>query len=91
VAELAAANFEKLGYHQVKTAHLRPAAFGAAKGFRFDMSYTTTTGLEMKAMALACQRNGKLDLIIFTAPDEYYFGRYAPVVEKIFDSVQVAG
>jgi hypothetical protein len=91
VAELTAANFGKLGYQQVKTSNLRPAAFGAGKGFRFDMSYMTAGGLEMNAMALACQRNGRLDLIVFTAPREYYFGHYAPTVEQIFNSVQVAG
>jgi hypothetical protein len=91
VAELAAANFGKLGYQQVKTSNLRPARFGTGKGFRFDMMYTTTAGLQMKAMALGCQRNGRLDLIVFTAPQEYYFAHYAPTVEQIFGSVQVAG
>lgn len=91
VAELTAANFGKLGYQQVKTSNLRPAKFGTAKGFRFDMTYTTASGLEMNAMALACQRNGRLDLIVFTAPREYYFAHYAPTVEQIFNSVQVAG
>ena len=91
VAELTAANFGKLGYQQVRTSNLRPAPFGTAKGFRFDMTYTTAAGLQMNAMALACQRNGRLDLIIFTAPKEYYFARYAPTVEQIFGSVQVAG
>lgn len=91
VAELTAANFGKLGYQQVKTSNLHPAPFGSAKGFRFDMTYTTAAGLQMKAIALACQRNGRLDLIVFTAPQEYYFAHYAPTVEQIFNSVQVAG
>jgi hypothetical protein len=91
VTELTGANFGKLGYQQVKTSNLRPAPFGAAEGFRFDMTYTTGGGLEMKAMALACQRNGRLDLIVFTAPTEYYFAHFAPTVEQIFGSVQVAG
>jgi len=90
VMELTAANFRKAGYEQVATSNLRPAPFGSAKGFRFDMKYTSRAGLEMKAVALACQRNGRLDLIVFAAPVEYYFGRYAPTVEKIFASVQVS-
>src|ERR1044071_9937415 len=49
--------------HQVQTKALRPAAFGTAKGFRFDMSFTSPDGLQMQGMALACQRNGRLDLI----------------------------
>jgi hypothetical protein len=90
VMELTAANFEKVGYLQVKTSNLRPAAFGSAKGFRFEMTFTNKAGLQMNGMALACQRDGKLDMIVFVAPAEYYFGHYAPVVEKIFNSVQVA-
>lgn len=91
IAELTAANLEKLGFQHVKTSHLRPAAFGAAKGFRFDLSFMGTTGLEMQGMALGAQRNGHLDLILFTAPDEYYFGHYAPTVDRIFNSVQLSG
>jgi len=91
VMELLAANFEKIGFHQVRTSNLRPAPFGGTTGFRFAISYTTTIGLEMKGMALACQRNGRLDLIVFLAPAEYYFGHYQPTLEKLFASVQVAG
>lgn len=91
VMELTAANFEKLGFHQVKTNNLRPAPFGNAKGFRFEISYMSASGLQMKGTALGCQRNGKLDLIVFTAPAEYYFGHYAPTVDRVFSSVQVAG
>ncbi len=91
VMELLAANFEQAGFRQVKTSHLRPAPFGNATGFRFDIAYTTSMGLEVKGMAIACQRNGRLDMILFIAPAEYYFGHYAPAVEKLFASVQVTG
>ena len=91
VMELTAANLENLGYQQVHATALRPAPFGNSKGFRFDLSFTNADGLQMKGMALACQRNGRLDLIVFTAPQEYYFAHYAPTVEQIFGSLQVAG
>jgi hypothetical protein len=91
VMELLAANFGKLGYQQVKTANLRPAPFGAAAGFRFDMTFSTQDGLEMKGEALFAQRGGKLDMILFMAPSEYYFDHFGPTVEKVFGSVQVAG
>jgi len=44
----------------------------------------------MKGTALMAQRNKKLDLIIFVAPSEYYYDRYAPVVDRIFASVKLA-
>ena len=91
IMELAAASFRGLGFEQLATRNLRPAPFGSAKGFRFDLTYITHAGLEMKGMAFGCQRNGGLDLIVFTAPAEYYFGHYAPAVENIFASVQASG
>ena len=91
VMEFTASNFASVGFLQVKTNNLRPASFGTAKGFRFDMAFTDKNGLEMKGMALACQRNGRMDMIVFTAPAEYYFSHYAPTVDRIFASVQVAG
>ena len=91
VMELLASNFSKLGYQQVRAANLRPAPFGSTGGFRFDLTFSSATGLNMKGMALAAQRDGKLDMILFIAPTEYYYDHYSPTVEKIFGSVQVAG
>jgi hypothetical protein len=47
-------------------------------------------GLQVKGMVLAAQRGGRLDLIMFTAPAEYYFDRYSPTVEQVFSSVKTA-
>jgi hypothetical protein len=91
VMELTAANLEKLGYQQVHATALRPAPFGSVKGFRFDLSFTNADGLQMKGMALGCQRNGRLDLILFMAPTEYYFDHYAATVDRVFSSVQLSG
>lgn len=90
VMDLLASNFSKLGYQQIKTSNLRPAPFGRAEGFRFDFAYTTKDGLEMRGLAIFAQRGGKLDLILFAAPGEYYFGHYADTVEKIFASIEAA-
>jgi hypothetical protein len=88
VMELLASNIGKLGYRQIATSNLRPAPFGKSEGFRFDLTGTTGDGLEMKGVAIFTQRGGKLDLILFIAPNEYYFGRYSETVERIFASIQ---
>jgi hypothetical protein len=90
VMELLTSNFGKLGYQQIRTSNLRPAPFGQTQGFRFDITFSTQEGLAMKGMAIAAQRGGKLDLIIFMAPGEYYFGRYSDTVERIFSSIQAS-
>jgi hypothetical protein len=90
VMDMIAGTWGKAGYRQVRTDGLSPVPFGAATGFRFDLNYTTDDGLQMKGVALFAQRRNKLDVILFTAPAEYYFGRYMPTVEKVFASVRVS-
>jgi hypothetical protein len=88
VAELLCANLSRLEFQRIETANLRPVPFGAAAGFRFDLAFSTKDGLLMKGTAIAAQRGGKLDLILFIAPDEYYYGHYSEVVDRIFSSIQ---
>jgi hypothetical protein len=87
VMELLSSNFSHIGYDQIKTTNLKPAQFGAVQGFRFDLDFFTKDGLAMKGNALAAQRGQTLDLILYMAPNEYYYERYAPVVEKMFGSI----
>lgn len=89
--ELLVANLSKAGNQNVRTSNLRPTKFGTANGFRFDLSFVTKEGLNMKGEALLAQRGGKLDVLLFMAPDEYYFARRQPDVEQLFATIQVAG
>lgn len=88
VMDFIAAALGRVGYLQVRTAALTPAPFGSAMGFRFDLTMTTAAGLQMKGSALAAQRNGHLDVILYLAAAEHYYDRYAPVVDRIFASVR---
>ena len=89
VMDLFSSTLTRTGQQQVRPSALRPAPFGSVQGFRFDLEFVTKDGLQMKGMVLAAQRDGKLDLILFTAPAEYYFERHAPTVEQIFASIRV--
>ena len=89
VMEMIAGTLGKAGMRQVRTDGLRPVPFGSATGFRFDLTYTTGDGLQMKGAVLFAQRRNRLDVILFAAPAEYYFDRYIPTVEKVFASVRV--
>lgn len=89
VMELVGSTLGRLRYRQIRTAGLRPAPFGMATGFRFDLNFTNEDGLQFKGVALFAERGGKLDLLLFIAPGEYYFDHYAPVVERVFTSVQL--
>jgi hypothetical protein len=89
VMDLLSTTLARIGQQQVRTSALRPVPFGSDSGFRFELEFVTRDGLQMKGMVLGAQRRGKLDLIAFTAPVEFYFDRYAPMVEQIFASVRV--
>jgi hypothetical protein len=91
VMELLVANLSKSGAQDVKASALKPAKFGSKDGFAFDLTFVTKDGLNMRGAALATQRNGKLDLLLFTAPDEYYFAHRQADVQQLFSTVQVAG
>ncbi len=90
VMELLVANLVKEGAQDVHASALRPAKFGNVDGFLFDLVFNTGEGLNMRGEALAGQRDGKLDLLLYTAPDEFYFAHRRPDVEQLFSTVHVA-
>jgi hypothetical protein len=91
VMDLLAATLQKAGNEAVKTSDLAPAKFGSANGFKFHLSYVAKSGLEMKGEALIAQRGGKLDVLLFVAPTEYYYDHRLPDAEQLFGAVQVMG
>lgn len=80
----------------VKASGLRPSAFGARSGFRFELSFAngaalamgTRGGLKMQGMVLAETQGDTLSFLMFLAPEEFYFGRDQAAVEQIFTSLQ---
>ena len=88
VEDLVVTTLTRTGYQGVRAGSLAPCPFGADKGFCFDLSFATDDGLEMKGMAMARNRAGTLDLFLFHAPAEYYYGALSPDVSKLFASAQ---
>jgi hypothetical protein len=75
---------------------LRPAKFGARKGFRFDLSFEAGSGISMggrsglryRGVVLAEVQNQTLSYVYFDAPEEHYFKRDAAMIEQIFQNLQ---
>lgn len=76
-----------IGYQNIATHALRPSAFGTLGGVRFDLSAQTPDGLNIQGSALFAQSDGKLNLIVYLAPQEYYYSLHAAEVERILSSV----
>ena len=88
IQDLVVATLQAEGNKTIQAGNLAPCNFGAGKGFCFDLSFASADDLEMKGLAMARKQNDQLDLILFQAPAEYYFGEMAPDVQKAFASVQ---
>jgi hypothetical protein len=76
------------GWTGVRTANLRPHAFGSAEGIRFDIETTSLSGLIYKGTIAAAERNGRLNVIVWLAPKEYYHGRDVAAVESMLDGMR---
>ena len=76
------------GAGEVRAMGLRPNPFGAHEGFRFDIDYLGTTGLDGRGMALGAVIDGKLYLMLYLAPAEHYFDAYGGPVEAMFESLE---
>ena len=88
VEDFAIAAFMAKGMQNVRATGLRPCPFGTATGFCFDLALVNDEGLEMRGKAMGRLKSGVLDLLVFTAPAEFYFGQVGPAVDRIFTSVR---
>jgi hypothetical protein len=88
VEDLTAAALAAKGLKNVRAAALRPCPFGAATGFCFDLTLANEEGLEMRGKAIARIKANVLDLLVFTAPADFYFDQVGPAIDRIFLSIQ---
>ncbi len=88
VMDLLVGNLTKSGNQDVRASNLAPAKFGTSNGFKFDLAYVTANGLDMRGEVLALQHDKKLDLLLYVAPEEYYFAYREPAVQQLFTTVQ---
>ena len=72
----------------VATQDFRPHDFGGVPGLRFEFTAVSADGLIYKGTVAAAERNGKLDLLLWKAPGEYYFDRDAAAVARMLDGLR---
>jgi hypothetical protein len=90
VQELLVDTLAATGAGGVEAQRLRPAAFGAWRGFRFEFAFLNTDGLEIDGLAAGAVDGERLYLIVYTGARRHYFSAYRDEVERILDSVQTA-
>lgn len=88
IRDIVVAAMVRQGMINVRTTDLRPQRYGDVDGLRFEFTAVSDAGLIYKGTVAAAQRDGKLDLLLWKAPAEYYYDRDAPAVMKMLDGVR---
>lgn len=89
VMELVVDSLGMAGAVKVEGTGLRPADFGSATGYRFELTFQTAEGLIKRGLAVGTVQEEKLQLIVYMAADLYYYDKYVDEVENIFSSVEM--
>lgn len=88
IAELLASSLAAFGYANAATSNLRPAPFGSLPGFRFDLSFTDSDGLDWRGLVVGARDGDRLHLIIYTGAAIHYYDRYVDTVERLVASIR---
>lgn len=72
----------------ITTDRLRPQKFGAIDGLRFEFRMATADGLIYKGSVAAAEKGGKLTVLLWKAPAEYYYDRDIAAVAKMLDGMR---
>lgn len=75
------------GWADVDSSGFRPHAFAGVSGIRFDVRQTSPEGLRYQGSVGAFERHGRLTVLYWKAPEEYYYGRDVQAVNRLIDSI----
>jgi hypothetical protein len=88
LSELAVETLQRRGATDVRVVSARPDVFGGKPGFRADLAMKTSEGLELVGRAAGAVVEGKLYLLLFTAPRVHYFAANEPTIDKVIASAR---
>lgn len=80
--------YRELSWTRISTQNLRPADFAGTAGYRFDLVMTEPNGLVYQGTAAVAVRDGNLDLLVWIAPREHYYGRDIDEVNSMLDRMR---
>ncbi|HEY2346777.1 MAG TPA: hypothetical protein VGH80_13020 [Xanthomonadaceae bacterium] len=88
IRDIVVAGMTGLRMVNITTSNLRPQKFGGIDGLRFEFTMASTEGLIYRGTVAAAERDGKLDLLLWKAPAEYYHDRDAAAVARMLDGLR---
>jgi len=78
----------RLGYADLETASVTPATLSGIDGIRFDISGKYASGLNLRGKVGMAETDAGLNMIIFVAPSEYYYGRDVAEIETMISTIR---
>lgn len=87
IGEMILASISQFGATNARSLGLNPAKFGERSGFRMEIDYTDTDGLDKRMLVFGHNANDRIHLIVYTAPNLHFFERDRPLVEEIVKSL----
>lgn len=88
IQDLVVSSVTKQGFQNVRPGNLSPCKFGSTTGFCFDLDFATRDGLLIKGKTMARKQADTLDVFLFEAPAEHFYGDLTPAVDQLFASAQ---
>ena len=89
VAELVDDTLQRAGAANVEVSGLEPSLFGGHDGFRFGITMTAESGLRYAGLAVGTVYDGRLYMLVFTAPELHYFNAYADTINAMIESARI--
>lgn len=89
IAELLADALAASGAQKVAVAGVRPHRFGTADGFRCELTFLNSAGLEKQAIAAGAVVDARLYLIVYGGARLHYFAKHREHAERIIQSVRM--
>jgi hypothetical protein len=77
-------------YQAPEASALRPQTLAGQPGVRFDFATRTAEGLNMSGTAVVARTGDRMNLMIFLAPSEHYYGAMLAEVEALMASATAA-
>ena len=89
IMELVVDTWTLVGASKIQATGLRPAKFGSADGFRFELAFVWPDGVEARAIVAGAVVKSRLQLIVYSGTRLHYFDKYRPAIDRLFESVRV--
>ncbi len=88
LVELVTSSLGRMGYANIAAENVRPYQLAGAPGVRFYVTGQYASGLDLRGDAALAEKDGKLNIIIFTAPAAHYYEASASEVENLVNSAR---